>query len=77
MAEQGWETVSELVLGRHLLLWDEIMEQAFVQVSLTCSSHRALIMPSSSMEASGWWHHLALFPEHEESWSRGTVTAPE
>ena len=32
MAEQGWEAVSELVLGRHLLLWDEILEQPFLQV---------------------------------------------
>ena len=32
MAEQGWEAVSETVLGRHLLLWDEILEQPFLQV---------------------------------------------
>lgn len=32
MAEQGWETVSELVLGRHLLLWDDILEPPFLQV---------------------------------------------
>ncbi len=41
LAEQGWEAVSELVLGRHLLLWDEILEQPFLQVRCRVDLHIA------------------------------------
>ncbi|KAK9864885.1 hypothetical protein WJX84_005968 [Apatococcus fuscideae] len=55
MAEQGWETVSEMVLGHHLLLWDEILEQPFIQrcqQSLLPATLHAALSHSSRSEQS-------------------------